>query len=237
MALGRKHDLEREEQHVMDGTTKKKLAAGAVAVAALAGGGAALAASGVGSSEDEQAIIDAAATKLGVKPEALESALEDALAARIDAAVTAGRLTKEQGAELKERLEEGALPLFGGRGLGHHGPGFGFHGPELLDAAASYLDMTEEALRTQIEDGTSLSEVAESKGKSVSGLKTALTNAVKADLADAVKAGKLTDAQRDEALSRFEDRLDDLVAREGFGPRGDRDHGPASFERSPGMHM
>jgi hypothetical protein len=220
----------------MDGT-KKKLAAGAVAVAALAGGGAAVAASGVGSSEDEQAIIDAAAKKLGVKPEALESALEDALAARIDAAVAAGRLTKEQGAELKERLKEGTLPLFGGRGPGHHGPGFGFHGPELLDAAASYLGMTEEALRTQLEDGKSLSEVAQSKGKSVSGLKTALTSAVKADLADAVKAGKLTDAQRDEALSRFEDRLDDLVAREGFGPRGDGDHGPASFERAPGMHM
>jgi hypothetical protein len=83
--------------------TKKKLATGAVAVAALAGGGAAIAASGVGSSDDEQAVIDAAAKKLGVKPEALESALEDALAARIDAAVAAGRLTKEQGAELKAR--------------------------------------------------------------------------------------------------------------------------------------
>ena len=221
----------------MDGT-KKKLATGAVAVAALAGGGAAIAASGVGSSEDEQAVIDAAAKKLGVKPEALESALEDALAARIDAAVAAGRLTKEQGAELKERLKEGTLPLFGGRGPGHHGPGFGFHGSELLDTAASYLGMTEAALRTQLEDGKSLSEVAQSKGKSVSGLKTALTNAVKADLADAVKAGKLTDAQRDEALSRFEDRLDDLVTREGFGPPGgDRDHAAAAFEHAPGMHM
>ena len=217
--------------------TKKKLATGAVAVAALAGGGAAIAASGVGSSDDEQAVIDAAAKKLGVKPEALESALEDALAARIDAAVAAGRLTKEQGAELKARLKEGTLPLFGARGPGHHGPGFGFHGPELLDTAASYLGMTEAALRTQLEDGKSLSEAAQSKGKSVSGLKTALTNAVKADLADAVKAGKLTDAQRDEALSRFEDRLDDLVTREGLGPRGDRDHEDAAFEHAPGMHM
>ena len=219
----------------MDGT-KKKLAAGAVAVAALAGGGAAVAASGVGS-EDEQAIIDAAAKKLGVKPEALESALEDALAARIDAAVAAGRLTKEQGAELKEQLKAGTLPLFGGRGPGHHGPGFGFHGPELLDAAASYLGMTEKALRTQLEDGKSLSEVAQSKGKTVSGLKTALTNAVEADLADAVKAGKLTDAQRDEALSRFEDRVDELVTREGFGPRGDRDQKPAAFEHASGTHI
>ena len=161
-----------------DGRDEEEARAGAVAVAALAGGGAAIAASGVGSSEDEQAVIDAAAKKLGVKPEALESALEDALAARIDAAVAAGRLTKEQGAELKERLKEGTLPLFGGRGPGHHGHGFGLHGPELLDTAATFLGMTEAELRTQLEDGKSLAEVAQSKGKSVSRLKTALVDAV-----------------------------------------------------------
>ena len=94
--------------------TKKKLAVGAVAVAALAGGGAAIAAGGIGSSEDQQAILEDAAKKLGVEPEALESALEDALAARLDEAVAAGRLTEEQATELKERLESGTLPLFGG---------------------------------------------------------------------------------------------------------------------------
>ena len=103
--------------------TKKKLAAGAVAVAALAGGGAALAAGGIGSEEDQQAIIDDAAKRLGVEPEALENALEGALGARLDEAVAEGRLTEAQAAELKERLEDGTLPLFGGRGPGHHGFG------------------------------------------------------------------------------------------------------------------
>ena len=104
----------------MDGT-KKKLAAGAVAVAALAGGGAALAAGGLGSEEEQQAVIDDAAKRLGVEPEALENALEGALGARLDEAVKEGRLTEEQAAELKERLKDGTLPLFGGRG--HHGHG------------------------------------------------------------------------------------------------------------------
>jgi lipoate-protein ligase A len=215
--------------------TKKKLAVGAVAVAALAGGGAAIAAGGIGSSEEQQAILDDAAKKLGVEPEALETALEDAFAARLDEAVAAGRLTEEQATELKERMKDGTLPLFGARGPGHHG--FRFHGPELLDVAASYLGLSEEALRAQLEDGKSLADVAEAQGKSVNGLETALTNAVKKDLDEAVEAGKLTDAQRDEALSRFEERLDDLVAREGFGPVGKGEHRPAGFEGGPGMPM
>ena len=209
--------------------TKKKLAVGAVAVAAFAGGGAALAAGGIGSEEDEQAIIDASAKQLGVEPQALEDALESALGARLDEAVKEGRLTEEQATELKERLKDGTLPLFGGRGPGHHG-GFGLHGPELFAAAAAYHGVTEDELRTQLEAGKSLADVAEAEGKSVDGLEAALVDAAEQELADAVAAGRLTDAQRDEALDRFEERVDDLVQREGIGPRG-RDGGsrPAGF--------
>jgi hypothetical protein len=216
--------------------TKKKLAAGAVAAAALAGGGAALAAGGIGTGADEQAVIDAAAKELGVEPEALESALENALGARIDAAVAAGRLTEEQAAELKERLNDGELPLFGGRGggPGHHGGrGLGLHGGELVDSAAAYLGLSEDELRSQLQDGKSLADVAAAEGKTVAGLKTALRAAAEEKLADAVESGKLTDAQRDEALERFDEWLDDLVTREGFGPRHDGGRRPAGFGAMP----
>ncbi len=212
--------------------TKKKLAAGAVAVAALAGGGAALAAGGIGSEEEQQAIIDDAAERLGVEPEALENALEGALGARLDEAVKEGRLTEEQAAELKERLKDGTLPLFGGRG--HHGHGLGFHGPELFGAAATFLGVTEAELRTQLEAGKSLADVAAAEGKSVAGLEAALVDAVEKELAAAVQAGRITDAQRDEALDRFKERVDELVAREGFGPRGRGDNRPAGLDHGPG---
>ena len=213
--------------------TKRKLAAGAVAVAALAGGGAALAAGGLTSNEDQQAIIDDAAKKLGVEPEALESALEDALGARLDEAVAAGRLTEEQAAEMKQRLESGTLPLFGGRGSGHHG--FGLHGAAGLDAAAEFLGVTEAELRSQLEGGKSLADIAEDEGKTVAGLKAALLAAATQELEEAVDAGRLTDAQRDEVLGRFEDRLDDFVNRTGFGPRGG--HRAAGFADEPGTTM
>ena len=196
--------------------TKKKLAAGAVAVAALAGGGAALAAGGIGSEEEQQAIIDDAAKRLGVEPEALENALEGALGARLDEAVKEGRLTEEQAAELKERLKDGTLPLFGGRG--HHGHGLGFHGPELFGAAATFLGVTEAELRTQLEAGKSLADVAKAQNKDVAGLKAALKAEITKQLDQAVKDGHLTQAQKTEMLAKIDARLDEIV--NNTGPKG-----------------
>ena len=97
-----------------------------------------------------------------------------------------------------------------------------------LDAAASYLGVTEAALRTSLRDGSTLAEVAEEKGKSVEGLKDALLTAARADLADAVEDGRLTAAQQAEILADLSDRIDDLVNGE-LKLRGH--HGPRGFER------
>jgi hypothetical protein len=82
--------------------SKITVVAGASAVALLVvglGAAGAIAASHILSPGDEsKAIIGDAATQLGVKPQALSNALRKALQNRIDDAVAAGRLTKEQGA-------------------------------------------------------------------------------------------------------------------------------------------
>src|SRR3954470_20659270 len=121
----------------MKSNRKPKLIAGALAGLAVAGGGAAFAATQLGSPRQEnQAVLNDAAKQLGVQPSALSAALKKALENRVDAAVAAGRLTKAQGDELKQRIESGEVPLFGGpgRGFGHHAGPFGG-----LEAAASYL--------------------------------------------------------------------------------------------------
>ena len=74
---------------------KRKLIAGAAAVAAVAGGGAVVATAAT-PEENDDAILSAVAKDLGVDENALESAVEKALAARIDAAVAAGELTSDQ---------------------------------------------------------------------------------------------------------------------------------------------
>jgi uncharacterized coiled-coil protein SlyX len=180
----------------------------AVVLAAAAGEAAAIAASGSDSpSAESQAIIDDAAGQLGISPDKLSAALKKALSDRIDAAVAAGRITKAEGDALKQRLQSGDFPIFGGlhRGFDH----FGFFGD--FSAAASFLGLTEDQLRTQLESGKSLAQVAEAQGKSVSGLVDAIVNATKKKLDDAVAAARLTQAQENEMLNGLHDRVQNLV--------------------------
>lgn len=194
---------------------KHRLILGVVALLAVAGGGAAIAASDSSSSADSKAVLDSAAKKLGISSTKLSDALKQALAERVDAAVAAGRLTKEQGDAIKQRINSGDFPLFGGRherGVGHGG----FIGK--LDAAADYLGLTEAQLRTQLESGKSLAQVAQAQGKPVSGLVDALVAAAKKRLDEAVAAGRLTKAQADEMLAGLRTRITSLV--NSTGPAG-----------------
>ena len=173
--------------------------------------------------EESQAVVNDAAEQLGVEPSELTAALREALANRVDAAVEDGRLTEEQGAELKERIESGEVPLvgLGGPRLEHR---MGPHHVRDLDAAASYLGISEANLMTALEDGKTLAEVAQERGKSVDGLVDALVEAANADLAAAVDAGRLTDAQRDSIASGLKERITSLV--NGERPSFDRAFGP-----------
>jgi hypothetical protein len=218
-------------------TRRKKtaiLAAGAAAFA-VAGGGAALAASDAFSPEEERkAIIDDAAEQLGVEPSELSAALKQALKNRVDAAVEAGRLTEEQGAALKERIDSGETPLlyggFGGHRHWGHGP---FGGPfahfPSFESAASYLGLTEEELRSELADGKSLGEIAKEQGKTVDGLVQALVDAATERIDQAVEDGKLTAAQAADLKKGLEERITELVSREPGLHRG--------FPRRHGYHF
>ena len=63
------------------------------------------------------------------------------------------------------------------------------------------------------------------------GLVTALVDAAKKDLADAVEAGRLTEAQQTEILAGLEERITDLVNNGGPAPR-QAPAGPAGRLRS-----
>jgi len=202
---------------------RRKILIATAAALAVAGGGAAIAASKSGSPQEEsKAVVDDAAKQLGVTPAKLSSALKKALENRVDAAVAAGRLTKEQGDALKKRIEAEDYPILGGFGMGvGMGVGMGFAhpggGPGIihrfghLDAAASYLGMTEAELRTQLAGGKTLAEVAKAKGKSVDGLVSALVADEKKELDAAFADGRLTQKQEDMILESAEQRATDLV--------------------------
>jgi hypothetical protein len=216
----------------MGGKAKRNIVLGAAAALAVAGGGAAVAATQLGSPREEsQAILNDAARQLGIEPSKLSDALKQALKNRVDAAVTAGRLTKEQGEALKARIEADEYPLLFGRprGLGHpsHFGHFGHFGD--LSVAASYLEVTAEQLRTDLRAGKTLAQIAKEKAKSVDGLIKALVDKAKERLDAAVSAGRLTEAQKQAILADLQQRITDFVNgnRPAFGRHGLR--GPDSF--------
>jgi hypothetical protein len=232
----------------MDRSLKRKIVAGTVAAIAVGGAGAGIAATQLHSSpnEESQAIVNDAAKQLGVQPDQLSGALKKAMENRIDAAVAAGQITKAQGDELKQRIESNNFPLFGPLPFGfgfRHGL-FGHHGFPGLDAAASYLGLTDAQLDAKLDAGKTLAQVAKDQRKSVDGLVAALKADMKQKLDRAVAAGQITKAQEDEALKDAESRFKNLVngkfmrppRPEGwFGPRGDfgARPGPGLFGSAP----
>jgi hypothetical protein len=165
------------------------LATGAAGLAVVMGGGAALAATG--SDNPTSDFLGDVAKHLGISEDKLEGAIEEATVERIDAAVAAGEITKEEGEALKERARSGHAPA-----LGLGGPGFGaapvgpppkgllpgfLPGSDLMETAAEYLEMEAVDVRKALRDGKSLAELAKDKGKSVEGLKDALRDELRKD--------------------------------------------------------
>jgi hypothetical protein len=198
----------------MDRSLKRKVVAGTVAALAVGGAGAGIAATQLRSSpnDETQAIVNDAAQQLGVQPEQLSGALKKAIENQIDAAVAAGRLTKAQGDELKQRVESNNFPLFGplsfGLGFRHFGVLRAFPG---LGAAASYLGLTAAQLDEKLDSGKTLAQVAKDQGKSVDGLVAALVADMKRHLDRGVARGDITKAEEDQALKGVEARFRNLV--------------------------
>ena len=191
----------------MNWKSKKTMAIGAAVIATIGGGvGGALAAGGSSGGSEGQAFLSDAAQRLGVTPEALESALKAAAADRVDAAVAAGRLTQEQANRLKQRIQS-AEP----GGLFRVGHRHGRRG--IFKAAADYLGLTPTQLFQQLRAGNSLADVAKAQGKTVDGLEQAILAAAKTRLDQAVANNRITAAQEQNALDRLKGRLDTLVNR------------------------
>jgi polyhydroxyalkanoate synthesis regulator phasin len=209
----------------------------ATLVVGLAAAGAVAASRAFSPSEESKAVIDDAAAQLGVKPSALSDALKQALKNRLDAAVAAGRLTKAQADELKDRIDSGdGLPLFGGPGPGHFDGPFGHS--RNLEAAASYLGLTEAELRDQLQDKT-LAQIAKEKGKSVDGLVQALVTSAENAIDEAVADGRLTQQQATDIKAGLKQHIEHLVNGEfrehgfgfhpGVGPGAEFPRGPPAF--------
>jgi polyhydroxyalkanoate synthesis regulator phasin len=148
----------------------------------------------------------------------------------LDSLVAKGTITQAQADEILAALQS-ARPAygFGRRGFGH---GFGN-----LDAAAQALGVTADELRSALQGGKNLADVAKEKGVDVSKVVDTLVAELKAHLAEEVKSGGHTQAEADQILAEAKTRIQDFVNGKapaggpgfggpGFGgPGGGRGHG------------
>jgi polyhydroxyalkanoate synthesis regulator phasin len=159
----------------------------------------------------------------------------------LDDAVVHGRLTQaeadEKKAELPERMTafvNATLPAEGERGgpEGPGGPGGKHGGPggrPSLGTVASTLGITEDELRTQLQSGKTLADIAGDKTPAVI---DALVAEATARIDQAVTDGKLTAEQATERKADLTERITAMVNRTPPAPgegRGHR-HGPPPAE-------
>ena len=221
--------------------TRRIAIVGGAVVALAAGTGGAIAAtqSDDDAKDHEKTVLDTAAKRLDVTPEQLREALKAGRTAEVDQLVKEGKLTQEQADAIKKRLDESGLVLGGPGGRhggpgGPGGPGHGFGGKhgggphEMSADLAKALGLSESKLREQLQAGKTIAEIAKAQDKKLDDVKAAVKKAAVARLDAQVKAGKLTDAQRDEIVKRLDERIDHL----GEGPLHGR--GPEGPKFGPG---
>ncbi len=137
--------------------------------------------------------------------------------------VSDGTLTQAQADRVAAALN-GKLPARRPGGPhGHRG------GPRGLGTAATTLGMTVEELRTALQGGHSLADVARSKMVTRDRLVGSLVDAANTHLAEDVAAGRLTQAQADTRAAELTARIGEQVDRKGVPVK------PSRPDRAPGQ--
>ena len=175
-----------------------------------------------------KSIADVAKAK-GVDIEKVKTAMLEDFTSKEQAEVAAGEHTQAEVdakiAEFKTRLDDivnGVRPAGMPGDMGGRDGGKGGHGPRggmvASDAVAKALGITAEELRTELQSGKSIADVAKAKGVDVEKVKAAITADLKAHLDEEVASGEHTQAEADAKLAEMTSRLDDIV--NGVRPAG-----------------
>ena len=152
-------------------------------------------------------------TNLGVSKDKLTQSMVQAQKDTIAQAVKDGKLTQAQADKLDTHVDAMAKKgIYGFTGLAakHHAKMNRNNSvlkgvmQQVTTAVASKLGISVDQLKSDLKSGQTLAQIAQSKNVSVADLKTAIVNTVKPTLDQAVKNGKLTQAQEDKVIQRIQ---------------------------------
>ncbi len=169
--------------------------------------------------EAGKSIADVATAK-GVSVDKVVDALVAEVKAHLDEEVASGEHTQEEAdaklAEATTRITE----MVNNPGLlspkghgGESGRGHGMKGGKGLDAAATAIGITADELRTELQAGKSIADVATAKGVSVDAVIAAMVADMKAHLDEEVASGEHTQAEADAKLAEATTRITEMVNR------------------------
>jgi hypothetical protein len=193
-------------------------------------------------------IHEAAASILGVSPEAYDEAVDTARNQVLDEAVSEGLLTQEQAERMQDRFEQGVGPGMMGGGFarggrqGAWGGRGGFVGStenSLMAMAAEQLGMTVQELWGQLQDGATIADIASTQGVDPQAIADAYVAQRREFLAQAVEDGRLTQERADWMLAHMDEEvmehLTEPFSAGGQGPGGCWGEMQDGFQGGPGM--
>lgn len=161
-----------------------------------------------------EAYEQALAHQLGIDVSKLQQAQKDAAKTVVDQALHDGQLTQAQADKLKQKIDAANF---------EHCPHFDHAAAKgqveravlttAFAAAAHALNMTPQQLKDALKSGQSIADIAKSKNVDLQTVKTAVINAENAQIDQAVKDGKITQAQADQLKTMIQKRGDHFLDR------------------------
>jgi DNA-binding CsgD family transcriptional regulator len=153
------------------------------------------------------------ATTQGVSVQSVINVLVTDMQAHIAQEVASGKITQAQAdtklADVTAKATERVNNVRPARGEGMRG---GPKGPgKNVAAIASVLKLTEAELKTQVESGKTLAQIAAAQGVDVKLVVDAIVADMKSHIADEVKSGELTQAQADTKLAEVTTKVTEMV--------------------------
>ncbi|MGB9904963.1 MAG: hypothetical protein ACPLQO_09925 [Desulfotomaculales bacterium] len=151
-----------------------------------------------------QTFLEKFAANLGVDKDKVTEALKQTEEQMIDEAVAEGKMTQEQAAKAKEKLQNNQF--FFGLFPGHkqfgprEGKGAG-PGPAML---AQALGLSADELKAQLKEGKTIEEIAQQQGMTTEQLQEKMKELKIQQIQQAVKDGKLTQEKADQLIQKIQ---------------------------------
>lgn len=171
-----------------------------------------------GPNSAESDYITQLAANLGVSVQQLQTAISTTNLSALNSAVAAGKITQAQADKIQAALGAGNGFFFGSQGPKTPGaPGIpgrgGFFGTinDVEGSVATFLNITPAQLKTELQGGKSLADVATAHGQPRDSLKSFLTTQMNTEIAKAVTDGKLTQTQADQVTNTLSSHLDQII--------------------------